>query len=191
MNEALQALRRFAAPMRIEAARCELCSTRLADAHEHLFDLTAQSLSCCCTACACLFDNATGGKLRVRPTTRRVPAEAIDADVFATPIRVAWAGIARGEPRLAYPGPAGVVTHPLGPAAWERMTSRMPMLAALAHDVEALLVDLRDRPRAFMVSIDRCFELAGIVRRHFSGLSGGTIVHREIEAFLARLEASS
>ena len=189
MNEALQALRRFAAPA--ASPRCELCSARIDDVHEHLLEVEAQSLACCCTACACLFDTATGGRLRVRPTTRVVAAEAIDVEVFATPIRVAWAAVVRDEPRLAYPGPAGIVTHPLDAGTWTRMAEGMPVLASLAPDVEALLVDLRERPRAFVVSIDRCFELAGIVRRHFSGLSGGTIVHREIEAFLRRLEAAA
>jgi hypothetical protein len=43
----------------------------------------------------------------------------------------------------------------------------------------------------FLAPIDACFELVGLIRLHWRGLSGGTEAWREIEAFFARLRERS
>lgn len=190
MNEALQALRRFVAP--VGHARCELCAATLAARHDHLLERRTRQLACACMACASLFERPGSERLRVRPSARVVAAERIELISWPTPIRLAWAGVVDGAASLAYPGPSGVVSSPIGNDAWTRMTRDTPVLATIVDDVEALLVDARaSTPRAFVVSIDRCFELAGIVRKSWRGLSGGTEVHRAIAAFFAELERPS
>ncbi len=70
-----------------------------------------------------------------------------------------------------------------------------PRLRALEPDVEALLVNrVRQRQegptaRYFVVPIDECYKLVGLIRKFWRGLSGGTVVWHEITAFFAQLEA--
>ena len=67
-----------------------------------------------------------------------------------------------------------------------------PALRDIAPDVEALLAWA---PRGatelecFVVPVDACYELAGLCRTHWRGFNGGDEVHREMDAFFARLRA--
>jgi hypothetical protein len=59
-------------------------------------------------------------------------------------------------------------------------------------DVEALLLNRCGARRlAYVAPIDACFGLAGVIRLHWRGLSGGPEVWREVDAFFARLDASA
>jgi hypothetical protein len=40
----------------------------------------------------------------------------------------------------------------------------------------------------YLVPIDECYKLVGIIRMHWRGLSGGTEVWRELSAFFASLK---
>jgi hypothetical protein len=40
----------------------------------------------------------------------------------------------------------------------------------------------------YLVPIDECYKLVGLIRTHWRGLSGGTEVWREIGAFFAELK---
>jgi hypothetical protein len=42
-----------------------------------------------------------------------------------------------------------------------------------------------------VVGIDVCFELVGLVRTHWRGLTGGADVRRELDAFFTRLDSRS
>jgi hypothetical protein len=58
----------------------------------------------------------------------------------------------------------------------------------MSPDVEALLVNRVGTKRDYyLVPIDVCFELVGLIRVHWRGLSGGDLVWDEIEKFFARL----
>jgi hypothetical protein len=62
----------------------------------------------------------------------------------------------------------------------------------MAADVEALLVNrLGATPEYYLTPIDVCFALAGLIRVHWRGFSGGDAVWKEIEGFFARLRTSS
>ena len=64
-------------------------------------------------------------------------------------------------------------------------------------DVEALLVNRIDlawdgvAAEYFLVPIDECYRLVGIIRMHWHGLSGGTEVWREIHQFFEDLKLRS
>jgi hypothetical protein len=88
-----------------------------------------------------------------------------------------------------YPGPAGATESQLPLEAWSELREREPAIASMEPDVEAALV-YRPRgedARAFVVPIDACYELAGLVRSKWDGISGGNGVHEAIEAFFARI----
>ena len=63
------------------------------------------------------------------------------------------------------------------------------MLGELEPDVEALLVNrTRGAREHWLVPVDRCYELVGLIRTHWSGFGGGSEVWEQVDAFFDRLE---
>jgi hypothetical protein len=64
-------------------------------------------------------------------------------------------------------------------------------------DVTALLVNRVGHARGsapaeyYLVPIDECYKLVGLIRTHWRGLSGGTEVWREITTFFTALKKKS
>ena len=64
----------------------------------------------------------------------------------------------------------------------------IPILADLEPEVEALIVNrLADPPVHAIVPIDRCYELVGMIKARWEGISGGDAVENAVDAFFARL----
>ena len=88
-----------------------------------------------------------------------------------------------------YPSPAGAMESLLELDAWEEIERANPLLEEMADDVEALLVNRSgDRRDYYLVPIEDCYRLAGLIRTHWRGLTGGTEVWRELAAFFERLD---
>ena len=76
----------------------------------------------------------------------------------------------------------------LSEAAWNELVAANPVLADLEPEVEALIVNrLADPPVHAIVPIDRCYELVGMIKARWEGISGGDAVEHAVEAFFARL----
>lgn len=196
----LLTLRRFAgsrraadAPARAEE-QCELCSRPLAPEHRHLLQMETRRVVCACDPCALRFHDVVDGRFKLIP--RDVIAlpdlEIGDAqwDRLAVPIDLAFfvRSTARDRVVALYPSPAGVTESLLPLDAWSELASAHDALAAMEPDVEALLVNRVKATRAyFLAPIDVCFQLTGLVRLHWRGLSGGTVVWREIDRFFDQL----
>lgn len=89
-----------------------------------------------------------------------------------------------------YPSPAGATESLLNLESWAEITSHNPKLRALQDDVEALLVNRMGAANDyFIVPIDECYRLVGLIRRHWRGLSGGTEVCKEMREFFAKLRS--
>ncbi|MGA3194095.1 MAG: DUF5947 family protein [Terriglobales bacterium] len=92
-----------------------------------------------------------------------------------------------------YPSPAGATESLLPLEAWNSIVQTNPILSALEPDVEALLVNRvgaargATAPEYYIVPIDACYKLVGLIRMHWRGLSGGTEVWQEIGAFFSQL----
>ena len=87
-----------------------------------------------------------------------------------------------------YPGPAGAAESSLHLDAWQEIAKANPELQRMEADVEALLVNRVGTEREyFIVPIDECYKLVGIIRLHWQGLSGGALVWGEIERFFESL----
>jgi hypothetical protein len=152
---------------------------------------------CACRACTLLFDHraAGGGHLRLVPTRRRrLEGFALDDarwDELRIPVDMAFffASTPAGRVVAIYPGPMGATESLLELEAWSELEAANPALGELAPDVEALLVSrARGMREHWLVPIDDCYELVGLIRRHWRGLGGGPEVWDEIERFFAELE---
>jgi hypothetical protein len=188
-------LRRFAVA-RTEPVleRCDLCSIGLPPEHRHLLELATHKILCSCDACGLRFENVLDGKFKLIPRdVRSLPGfQLSDAqwEDLALPIDLAFLFYSTPAKRMMalYPSPAGATESLLSLAAWDSLVAENPALAGMQPDVEALLVNrVGERRLYYLAPIDVCFELVGLMRTHWRGLSGGEEVWREIEAFYTRL----
>lgn len=193
----LNALRQFLRP-RAAREHCELCDAELAADHSHLVEVASRRLRCACEACALLFSSQSTVKYR------RVPRRAQFLDDFRLtdghwdrlqlPINLAFflPSTPTGRVVALYPSPAGATEASLPPEAWQSLVEDNPVLCELEPDVEALLVNrLGPAAECYRVGIDRCYELAGLIRTHWRGLSGGAAVWEEIGRFFTALKERS
>jgi hypothetical protein len=83
----------------------------------------------------------------------------------------------------------GATESLLGLEAWEALEGANPVLRTLEADVEALLVDrARGARRYWIVPIDECYALVGLIRTRWRGLTGGAEVWQELGTFFDRLD---
>lgn len=187
------ALNRFLQPPK-PLKRCELCSREIAAQHRHLMEQSGRRLVCACEPCALLFERPNGRYRLVPRGRRRLDNFNLgDAqwDGLDIPIDIAFF-TRRGAdgPVLAfYPGPAGTAQRVVAPQVWEQLQAANPVLDELESDVEALLVNRTGGERAYYrVPIDHCYVLVGLIRRHWQGMSGGSLVWQRIGEYFAWLD---
>jgi len=196
--QSLNAVRRLPKP-RAAAEHCELCSVELSANHQHLVEPLSRKLLCACVPCAILFSNQGGKYKRVPQRIRLLESfQMSDAqwDSLLIPINMAFFFFSSpaGKIIAVYPSPAGPTESLLALEAWEEIVTQNPILQGLEADTEALLVKRigsgRDTGKAeyYLVPIDKCYELTGLIRAHWRGLSGGTEVWQEIQAFFTGLK---
>ncbi len=177
-----------------------MCSVTIDPTHGHVADLQAQRLLCTCRPCYLLFvgDRAAGGRFRALPeTSRRVVDVAISHgqwDALQIPVDLAFLFRRQDNEGFAacYPGPGGATESLLDLASWDEVLAANPVLGEVEPDVEAVLLRRDGGSFAcYLVPIDSCYELVGLVRRYWSGFSGGREVWDRIEEFFGALHARS
>jgi hypothetical protein len=171
---------------------CDLCGKPIAEEHAHLLDRGPRKLLCACSECLLLLENNERFP-RVAPAARRLADFRLDEAEWrglGIPIDLAFllrSSAAEG-PVAVYPGPAGAVEALLSAEAWARLAGRNPVLDDLEPDVEAVLVNRTGMAQdGYRVSIDHCYALIGLMRRHWRGLSGGTEAWDAIHGYFAAL----
>jgi Family of unknown function (DUF5947) len=176
---------------------CDLCGEPIATEHRHLLELTSREMLCACRACTLLFDNPAAG----RGTRRLIPTRyqhltdfrMTDAqwESLSIPVHMAFFVHNTAAQRVLalYPSPAGPTESLLTLETWEELELHNPVLRQMEPDVEALLLNrIRDTREYFLVPIDECYRLVGIIRSTWKGLSGGPEVQRQIDQFFALLK---
>ncbi|WP_010587701.1 DUF5947 family protein [Schlesneria paludicola] len=192
-------LRSFTKPRPADVRRCELCGLQLPSEHDHLLDPKNRHLLCSCTACALLFSGAAEMKYRRVPRDihqlRDFQIPDADWDGLMIPINLAFFFFdsSAAKTMVLYPSPAGPVESLLNFEKWQELIRNCKPLNSLQPDVEALLVNRMGIRAGFLVDeyfitpIDECYKLAGILRLHWRGLSGGTNVWNRVREFFDSL----
>jgi uncharacterized protein DUF5947 len=177
--------------------RCELCGAAIDPEHRHLLDLRSRELMCACRACAILFDRREAGAGRYRlvgDRRLRIDDLALDDATWAElrlPVDMAFFFRHSGEGRVKayYPGPMGPTESQLELDAWEALEADNPLLRTLEPDVEALLVNRSlGARRHWIVPIDECYGLVGLIRTTWRGFTGGAEVWQGIRQRFEELD---
>jgi hypothetical protein len=197
-------LRRFIEPrpepVRAPEERCGFCSVPIPEEHGHVAEVEKRNLLCVCRACYLLFEQpgAARGKYRSVPSRylRLSDLALTDAqwDRLQIPVGMAFffQNSALNRTLAFYPSPAGAAESALPLDTWDEIVQANPALRGLAADVEAMLVRrMREGREYYIVPIDACYELAGLMRRRWKGFDGGEEARRAIEAFFAGLRERS
>jgi hypothetical protein len=176
-----------------------MCSAELRSEHAHLIELAQRRLHCACDACAMLFSGQAGTKYKRVPRDVRLLADFqmndAEWDGLLIPINLAFFFQNSIDSRVSalYPSPAGATESLLPLEAWSSIVQANSALNQLEPDVEALLVNRVGQARGtaaaeyYIVPIDACYKLVGLIRIHWRGLSGGTEVWQEIGNFFTDL----
>lgn len=91
-----------------------------------------------------------------------------------------------------YPSPAGATESLLSLESWEVLVRDNPLLNDMESDVEALLINrVKDAREYYIVPIDGCYRLVGLIRTSWRGLSGGEEVWNAIAEFFAGIRAKA
>lgn len=201
----LDVLRQFARKREARPVleQCQLCSAEIEAHHRHLLELSNASLVCVCRPCSILFSDpvAGSGKYRLVPSRylllRDFQMTDEQWDDLQIPVNmVSIFRSSKAEQMLAfYPSPAGAMESTLDLEGWDELARNNPILNELEPDVEALLINrvqnkgggeyYRDH---YVVPIDTCYELVGLIRLKWKGLSGGEEVWKAIAIFFADLQ---
>lgn len=197
-ENAFGALRQFVRRKR-NVERCELCSAEVSAEHPHLIEPASRKLLCACDACAILF-SGMGTKYK------RVPRRVLALEAFhlsdgqweslMIPISMAFFFRSTPDGRVVafYPSPAGATESLLPLETWKDIEDANPALHEMEADVEALLVNRVGHARGFsepeyyVLPIDECYKLVGLIRANWRGLSGGAEVWQRIASFFAGLK---
>jgi hypothetical protein len=178
--------------------RCDMCGAGLMPQHQHLIDPVTRRLVCACDACTILFYRSGETKYKSIPrNARRLDSFRLTDgqwDSLMIPIGLAFFVKSSTEGRVLalYPSPAGATESMLDLAAWADIVEENPLLAEMAPDVEALLVNRLDQEAEYYLApIDKCFELVGLIRANWRGLSGGSEVWQKIRDFLADMKVGA
>ncbi|MEJ7843607.1 MAG: DUF5947 family protein [Rubrobacter sp.] len=179
---------------------CELCSEPIPPEHRHLLNVSTREILCSCRGCSILFYEtaASEGRYRLIPD-RRLFLEDFEMDDaqwegLRIPVDMAFFFHSAPAERVVafYPSPMGPTESLLKLSAWEELERCNPVLMDMEQDVEALLVNRAQGAREhFLVPMDKCYGLVGLIRMHWKGLSGGQEVWEEISQFFEELRRRS
>lgn len=193
----LSSLQRYARSSADREERCELCGIAIVPQHGHVVDKVERSLCCACPHCLILFKSpeAGGGRFRAVPdrvvwdASFRIPVERWER--LGVPVRLAFLfkNSAMGKWVAVYPSPGGPTEEVLDEDP-ESVLEAGGRLQQLEDDIEGFLVHGErgdDTLDCLVAPIDRCYELASVVRRTWKGFDGGE-ARVAIREFLADMK---
>jgi hypothetical protein len=175
---------------------CDLCAELIPSEHRHLLEVGKRQVLCACRACSILFDRpgaGAGGRRLIPERCLFLPDFAmtdVQWDSLRVPVKMTFFSHDSSQGRTAayYPSPMGPTESLLEAETWADLENSNPILKDMAPDVEALLVNrIGSEQQCFLLGIDRCFELVGLVRALWRGFTGCSEVWRAIDGFFTEL----
>jgi hypothetical protein len=190
-------LRRFTQP-KVVPEICDFCSVSLDQSHRHLLELSGRKILCVCPPCALRFENVIGGRFLLIPRDIKLLPDFKLSDGqwedLALPINLVFIfnQSLGGTTVAVYPSPAGATESMLTIGNWNTIVAENSALESLKPDVEALLINRVGASREyFIVPMDVCFELVGLIRKNWRGFTGGEEVWSAIHKFFAGLRETA
>lgn len=193
-NAVMAKLRAFVTGTPLE--ECELCAEAISVEHDHLLEPDARRVLCACSACAELFsqEQQRHGPRYLRVDRRAARLDELNIDDGMWSDMGVTAGLAffttrskTGEVVATFPGRAGIVESFVPLKVWSELERRFPVLKDILPDVEALLVRRSSRHQDYLqVSIDHCYELAGLLRSSDAPSSSPELA--VVQGFFERLD---
>ena len=188
-------LRRLGRSPRPNVEKCELCSAELASQHQHLLDTQTRGVLCSCDACAILFPLQQGQSYRRIPRYSRFLSGFAISDaqwqMLNIPIDLAFfcrTGLP-SRPVAYYPSVAGAVQSLLSLESWDEIVANNRVLDTMEAEVEALLINRTTTPHEYyLLPIDECYRLVGLIRQQWRGFSGGKEMWQTIAGFFISLK---
>ena len=159
-------------------------------------EVATREISCVCRPCSILFDNeaASEGRYKIiRDRLLRLEDFEIPEgrwEELRVPVDMAFFFYSTPAGRVVayYPSPMGPTESLLELETWEQLENDNPLLRGMERDVEALLVNrARGASEHYLVPIDECYKLVGVIRTRWRGFSGGREVWDEIARFFEGL----
>jgi hypothetical protein len=176
---------------------CGFCAAELPENHEHLLEIATRKMECVCRGCAILFTNQ-GQKYQRVPRRIRFFEDFrltdLQWEALSIPIGMAFLFFSSRDKKVValYPSPGGPVESLLPLESWEEIVNDNPQLHDMKADVEGLLIHRIGSARDYyLVPIDECFKLIGIIRTHWKGISGGHTVWEHVGNFLSTLKQNA
>lgn len=173
--------------------RCDFCGAPLEDGHDHVLDAQGGAPRCACRACALLFPPEGTGRFRRGAQPRRLAAPLCSEEqwrALGVPVGLAWffRDGHDGRLRAQYPGAAGPVE---APPSFATQADGIEALERLSPGTEAILVRReRGHDDCWRVPMDTCWQLAGLLRRHWQGFDGGDAVRAQLDGLFASLDVT-
>ena len=181
--------------------RCDMCATPVSEAeHSHVVNTETRALMCTCRGCYLLFTHrgAGGGKHRAVPQRYLYEPNLVLGQAMwesaGIPVGMAFffTNSVLDKTMAFYPSPAGATESLLPLDAWSTLLADNPVFTDVEPDVEALLVKKTDDGfECYLVPIDVCYELVGLIRLTWSGFDGGSEAREAIDAFFGQLRERS
>jgi hypothetical protein len=180
------------APIAGSDEQCELCTLTLASNHRHLLHLDERRILCVCETCWAV----RSGEAEYRPVGNRtvwLEDFALTDEQWASfqiPIGLAFFMVSTvsGGVVALYPSPAGATECELDLESWERLVAENPELADLEADAEALIVNrMADPPKHVIAPIDVAYQLVGVVKTSWEGISGGRATEDAVAGYFEGL----
>jgi len=175
---------------------CDMCGHPVGSGHSHVVNVSTRAMLCTCRPCYLLFTDFSA-----ELAYRSVPDRVLSFESFrmsqgqwddlGIPVSVVFLFRHSEMDRTVafYPGPGGATESELGLDTWDHVVAANPGLRSALADVEAVLLRrVGDATRCYLVPIDACYELVGLLRTSWKGFDGGREVQRCLDGFFTDIE---
>lgn len=176
-----------------------MCARETGPNHGHIADTRERRILCACRPCYLLFTPSGASRGRFKAIeSRHVRLTGLEFDdgrweALQIPIGLAFFFYSTPAEKMVafYPSPAGATESLLPLNAWDELARSLPELETMEHDVEALLIRRTgEGVGCYIVPIDACYELVGLIRSTWKGFDGGDEARRSMREFFERIDGA-